>query len=81
MSNLSGSSANLTYDTTSQIKDGSQYWHHGVMALNTSYNGNAVVSSNKLSTNTYELMMYNRVLTAAEIEQNFDAYVDRYGSI
>lgn len=80
-SNLSGSSLNLTYDTTSQIKDGSQYWHHGVSPLNTSYNGNPVVSSNSLSTNTYELMMYNRVLTAAEVEQNFDAYVDRYGAI
>jgi|13_taG_2_1085334.scaffolds.fasta_scaffold00451_15 hypothetical protein len=81
MSNLSGSSANLTYDTTSQIKDGSQYWHHGVSPLNTQYNGNPRVSSNSLSTNTYELMMYNRVLSATEIEQNFDAYVDRYGAI
>lgn len=80
-SGLSGSSLNLSYDTTSQIKDGSQYWHHGVSPLNTQYNGNPVVSSNSLSTNTYELMMYNRVLSAAEVEQNFDAYVDRYGSI
>jgi len=80
-SNRSGSSLNLSYDTTSQIKDGSQYWHHGVSPLNTTYNGNPVVSSNSLSTNTYELMMYNRVLTQAEVEQNFDAYVDRYGSI
>jgi len=80
-SGLSGSSLNLSYDTTSQIKDGSQYWHHGVSPLNTQYNGNPVVSSNALSTNTYELMMYNRVLSAAEIEQNFDAYVDRYGTI
>ncbi len=80
-SSLSGSSANLTYDTTSQIKDGSEYWHHAVMPLNTSYNDNPVVSSNKLSTNTSEIMMYNRVLTATEVQQNFNAYVDRYGSI
>jgi hypothetical protein len=79
--NLSNSSCNLTYDTTTQIKDGSQYWVHGVSTLNTSYNGNLQVSTNSLTTNTYELMLYNRVLSQAEIEQNYDAYVDRYGAI
>lgn len=71
-----GSQSNLIYINNSQVRKGPGTWY----LMHTQASNGTLAAS---STNGYlrEMILYNRRLSASEVEQNYDAYVDRYGSL
>jgi len=78
VSNVSGSSiGNVTYLPNSSVDLGPDTWYFGV-GQNSS---GSIASANYLSANVYEYVLYDRVLTASEIQTNYNAYVTEYGPL
>jgi hypothetical protein len=71
-----GSQTNLTFINNSNVRKGPATWY----LMHTQGSNGSLVSS---TTNGYlrEVLMYNRRLSSTEVTQNYDAYIDRYGSL
>jgi hypothetical protein len=70
-----GSQANLIYINNSQVRRGPATWY----LAHTQFSSGSLVSSST-TCDIREVMLYNDRLTAAEVDQNYDAYVERYGN-
>lgn len=67
---------NSTYINNSNVRRGRVPWYFCI-----GQSSSGAVSSNALPANVYEYMLYTSELTEAEVEQNQQAYEDRYGAI
>lgn len=70
-----GSQANLIYINNSQVRRGPATWY----LAHTQFSSGSLASSST-TCDIREVMLYNDRLTAAEVDQNYDAYVERYGN-
>jgi len=70
-----GSQANLIYINNGIVRRGPATWY----LAHTQFS-NGTLTSSSLTCDIREVMLYNDRLTPAEVEQNYDAYVERYGN-
>lgn len=75
--NVSGSSGNATYLPNASVDLGPDTWYFGVGQDSSG----SIATSNYLNANVYEYVLYDRVLTATEIQTNYNAYVTAYGPL
>lgn len=67
---------NSTWINNGNVRRGRVPWYFGIGQFS-----NGTISSNALPSNVYEYMLYTSELTETEVEQNLQAYEDRYGTI
>ena len=70
------STVNGTYLNNSALRKGNGRWTWNIFQATDGTNG-----ASGHTGNFNEYLMYNTKLTAAEVQQNYDAYVDRYGPL
>ena len=77
VSNVSGSTiGTVTYLSNAAVDLGPDTWIFGVGQTST-----GALASNHLASNVYEYVLYDRALSASEIQSNYNAYVAEYGAL
>jgi len=77
VSNVSGSTiGTVTYLSNVSVDLGPDTWNFGVPQ-----NSDGSLGTNYLSSNVYEYVLYDRALSASEIQTNYNAYVSEYGPL
>lgn len=75
------SEGGLQYATNNNLEAGSEIMTVGVTPDVASYNGNFSATGSTHTMRIYDLLLYSRVITTSEMQQNLAASVDRFGSI